>query len=261
MIARTDAELQREIAALQAELARRADEAADKERQLERYAADLRETFKQERARAPGAAALLHGHRARAVQRRRGARRVHRQARRARHRLRAADRTGDAAGAGRSRRQIEFGFLLHDIGKLAIPDAILFKPGPLTERGARADGPPSGDRRARSSARSSSWPSRCRSSATTTSAGTARGYPDGLRGEDIPLAARIFAVADVLDALTTDRPYRPASPLAEAREMILAEPGTHFDPEIIEAFAAIPVESLLRRRRPRSDERGLRRRS
>ena len=46
------------------------------------------------------------------------------------------------------------------------------------------------------------------------------GYPDGLAGEEIPLAARVFAVADVLDALTTDRPYRPASPLAEAREMI-----------------------------------------
>ena len=71
------------------------------------------------------------------------------------------------------------------------------------------------------------------------------GYPDGLRDTDIPLAARIFAVADVLDAITSDRPYRSASPLAQARQMILDASGTHFDPEIIDAFAAIPVASLL----------------
>jgi ribonuclease P protein subunit RPR2 len=72
------------------------------------------------------------------------------------------------------------------------------------------------------------------------------GYPDGLAGEDIPLAARVFAVADVLDALTTDRPYRPASPLREAREMIAADSGTHFDPEVIEAFNSIEDETFVR---------------
>jgi ribonuclease P protein subunit RPR2 len=66
------------------------------------------------------------------------------------------------------------------------------------------------------------------------------GYPDGLSGEEIPLVARVFAVADVLDALTTDRPYRPASPLSVAREMIVAESGTHFDPRVVDAFQSIP---------------------
>ena len=74
------------------------------------------------------------------------------------------------------------------------------------------------------------------SSAHITSAGTAHGYPDGLAGQDIPLPARVFAVADVLDALTTVRPYRPASPLGVARNMIVAESGQHFDPAVIEEF-------------------------
>ena len=78
------------------------------------------------------------------------------------------------------------------------------------------------------------------------------GYPDQLRRERIPMAARVFAVADVLDALTTDRPYRPASPLPEAREMIAAESGTHFDPDEIEVFRAIDddvFETIGRRMR------------
>ena len=65
------------------------------------------------------------------------------------------------------------------------------------------------------------------------------GYPDRLAAEEIPVSARVFAVADVLDALTTDRPYRPASPLKEARAMIVAETGTHFDPDVVEAFNEI----------------------
>jgi ribonuclease P protein subunit RPR2 len=67
-----------------------------------------------------------------------------------------------------------------------------------------------------------------------------RGYPDGLQGEEIPLAARVFAVADVLDALTTDRPYRPASSLSVARKMIVTESGKQFDPQVIAAFRSIP---------------------
>jgi ribonuclease P protein subunit RPR2 len=66
------------------------------------------------------------------------------------------------------------------------------------------------------------------------------GYPDGLSREAIPVEARVFAVADVLDALTTDRPYRPASPIAEARRMIVAEAGSHFDPAVIDAFGTVP---------------------
>jgi HD-GYP domain-containing protein (c-di-GMP phosphodiesterase class II) len=65
------------------------------------------------------------------------------------------------------------------------------------------------------------------------------GYPDGLKGEQIPLAARVFAVADTLDALTSDRPYRRAAGWAEAREVIRAESGTQFDPAVIAAYDSI----------------------
>ena len=65
------------------------------------------------------------------------------------------------------------------------------------------------------------------------------GYPDGLAAENIPLSARVFAVADVLDALTTDRPYRAGFPLRQARAMIMEESGTHFDPTVIDAFGGI----------------------
>ncbi|MDX6715293.1 MAG: hypothetical protein QOH30_1851, partial [Baekduia sp.] len=72
------------------------------------------------------------------------------------------------------------------------------------------------------------------------------GYPDRLAGDEIPLAARVFAVADVLDALTTLRPYRAPSPLAVAREMIAESAGTQFDPEVVAAFLEIPLERLDR---------------
>jgi ribonuclease P protein subunit RPR2 len=71
------------------------------------------------------------------------------------------------------------------------------------------------------------------------------GYPDGLAGEDIPLAARVFAVADVLDALTTDRPYRAGFPLRQARAMIMDESGTHFDPDVIAAFGGIEDQTFV----------------
>jgi ribonuclease P protein subunit RPR2 len=66
------------------------------------------------------------------------------------------------------------------------------------------------------------------------------GYPDGLEGAEIPLAARVFAVADTLDALTTDRPYRPAATLTYAREVIVAASGTQFDPDVVAAFNDVP---------------------
>jgi ribonuclease P protein subunit RPR2 len=62
------------------------------------------------------------------------------------------------------------------------------------------------------------------------------GYPDGLAGDEIPLAARIFAVADALDAMTSDRPYRPARRWDDARREILRESGAQFDPTVIDAF-------------------------
>lgn len=72
------------------------------------------------------------------------------------------------------------------------------------------------------------------------------GYPDGLAGEEIPLTARVFAVADVLDALTTDRPYRPRIALAQARQMIVESSGSHFDPQVVAAFCDVDDASIER---------------
>ena len=78
------------------------------------------------------------------------------------------------------------------------------------------------------------------------------GYPDGLAGEEIPLAARVFAVADTLDALTTDRPYRPA-PTGRARATeIRALTGTQFDPTVVAAFDTIPDDDVRRAPRGRA---------
>ena len=233
-----------EIERLRAELARREREAADNERQLERYAADLRETFKQERARSlqlsrsykATVRALAGAVEARDAYTGKHAERV------AAYGIEIARALGMAHPEAP---ELEFGFLLHDIGKVAIPDRILYKPGALTgeERALMNRHPVIGSEivagiefltEAAQVVRShhEHW--------------DGSGYPDGLQGEAIPLAARVFALADVLDALTTDRPYRPASPLAEAREIIRAGAGTHFDPRIVEAFNTIPDETFER---------------
>lgn len=69
------------------------------------------------------------------------------------------------------------------------------------------------------------------------------GYPRGLRGEEIPLGARIFAIADSLDAMTSDRPYRKGTTFASAREEIVRCAGKQFDPQIVETFLAMPNET------------------
>jgi HD-GYP domain-containing protein (c-di-GMP phosphodiesterase class II) len=66
------------------------------------------------------------------------------------------------------------------------------------------------------------------------------GYPKGLAGEDIPIGGRIFATADVFDALTTNRPYRPALSYREAAEFIAKESGSHFDPAVVDVFLVVP---------------------
>ncbi len=71
------------------------------------------------------------------------------------------------------------------------------------------------------------------------------GYPRGLRGEEIPLGARIFAVADTLDAMTSDRPYRRALPIAAAQEEIQHCSGTQFDPKVVEVFLSLPDSQWL----------------
>ena len=230
-------ELIREIERLRGELARREQEAADKELQLERYAADLRETFKQERQRSlelqqsymATVVALSNAVEARDAYTGKHAERVA-----AYGMLLARTMRIPLADAPAT----EFGFLLHDVGKVAIADAILYKPGRLTaeERAVMETHPVIGAEIIRDIEFLGSAGDVVRSHHERWDG---RGYPDRLAGEAIPLAARVFAVADVLDALTTDRPYRPASPLAEARAMIVRDAGTHFDPVVIEAFRAI----------------------
>jgi HD-GYP domain-containing protein (c-di-GMP phosphodiesterase class II) len=130
------------------------------------------------------------------------------------------------------------GAVLHDIGKVAIPDSILFKPGPLTDEeweimrrhpviAVEILNPASHLAPALPIPRShhEKW--------------DGSGYPDGLAGEQIPLSARIFAFADVYDALTSDRPYRSAWSQTEALDYIQKQAGTHFDPSIAPVFIAM----------------------
>ena len=137
-----------------------------------------------------------------------------------------------------------YGFLLHDVGKIGIPDGILLKPGPLS-------------------------PAERRKMETHTVLGEAmlsgvvflkgeglkivrshherwdgRGYPDGLAGGEIPLGARIFAVADALDAMTSHRPYRRALSWSSARAEILEQRKRQFDPDVVDAF--VTAEPKLR---------------
>jgi putative nucleotidyltransferase with HDIG domain len=230
------------VASLRARLARLEREAAARQRQLEHYAEDLREIFKQERNRAQElrrsykatVLALANAVEARDAYTGKHAQRV------AAYGLRIAHAAGVEVDP-----EVEFGFLLHDIGKVAVPDAILFKPGPLTaeERALMIKHPQIGSEILRhidflDEAKvvvlhhHERW--------------DGQGYPDGLSGEAIPLQARVFAVADTLDALTTDRPYRPAVGWAEARQAIRAEAGAQFDPAIVAAYETLPDEAFAR---------------
>jgi response regulator RpfG family c-di-GMP phosphodiesterase len=131
---------------------------------------------------------------------------------------------------------VGYGFLLHDVGKIGIPDRILQKAGPLNEGEARlmkthtvlgeqmlggvAFLQGEGIRVVRS--HHERW--------------DGHGYPDGAEGTDIPLAARIFAVADALDAMTSDRPYRPSLSWDAAGREIARQGKLQFDPRVVEAF-------------------------
>jgi HD-GYP domain-containing protein (c-di-GMP phosphodiesterase class II) len=230
------------VPVLRARLERTERQALARQRQLERYAADLREVFKQERARAQE---LRRSYRAtvralsNAVEARDAYTGMHAE------RVTAYGmQLARAAGLPvQGSPQTEFGFLLHDIGKVAIPDAILFKTGPLTEaeRALIARHPVVGSEILRDVDFLGEGKLVVRHHHERWD-GT--GYPDGLAGEDIPLAARVFAVADALDALTTDRPYRPACTLGEARAEILRSSGSQFDPAVVAAYDAIGDETF-----------------
>lgn len=137
--------------------------------------------------------------------------------------------------------ELGFGFFLHDIGKVGVPEHVLRKPGPLTADewevmrthpvlGAQIVAPIAflggAERLVR---HHHEW-------------FDGSGYPDGLRAEEIPLAARVFAVADAFDAMTSDRPYRPAMSLERALQEIVDGAGSQFDPEVVRVFIDLVEE-------------------
>ena len=133
---------------------------------------------------------------------------------------------------------VEYGFLLHDVGKIGIPDTILRKRGALTgpERLRMQRHTVIGERLLAEVPFLQGEALRVvRSHHERWDGG---GYPDGLAAEAIPVAARVFAVADTLDAMTSDRPYRRAPGWAAAHEEIVAEAGRQFDPDVVAAFRA-----------------------
>ena len=129
---------------------------------------------------------------------------------------------------------------LHDMGKIAIPDSVLMKAGPLTadETDVMRRHPKIGHQLL-----SGSQNRFIQAGAVIALRHHERydgsGYPDGLVGEEIPLEARIVAVADVFDALICRRVYKPPMPFEQARSIIAGERGRQFDPDVTDAFLAI----------------------
>jgi putative nucleotidyltransferase with HDIG domain len=140
---------------------------------------------------------------------------------------------------------IRWGALLHDVGKIGIADAILRKPGPLTneERQAMQQHPLMGFKMLEGiKFLDKAVPLVLEHHEKVDG----KGYPNGLQGESIFLGARIFAVADVYDALTSTRPYRKPISYEEAVEELKKGRGTHFDPQVLDAFLQIPKEDWLK---------------
>jgi response regulator RpfG family c-di-GMP phosphodiesterase len=142
-------------------------------------------------------------------------------------------------------KQLERGAYMHDIGKIGIPDSILLKPGKLTPEEAAVM-----QTHVRIGYELMSRVAFLASAAQIVLTHQERydgtGYPRGLMGEEIPLGARIFAVADTLDAMMSDRPYRQGRSYAVARAEIQSESGKQFDPQVVAAFLAIPEETWMR---------------
>jgi len=147
-----------------------------------------------------------------------------------------------ARAMGLPREQISVvarGAFLHDIGKMAVPDNILRKPGALTpdEVAIMREHAYRGYQMLKRipflhEASEIVYAHQERYDGT--------GYPRGLKGDEIPLGARIFSIADTLDAITSDRPYRPAQTLSAARKEIEVWSGRQFDPEIVKVFLSMP---------------------
>lgn len=131
--------------------------------------------------------------------------------------------------------EVSFGFMLHDVGKIGTPDAILQKPGPLTEEEwtIMRLHPEMGVKIVE--------PIGFGSTATEIILGhherwDGKGYPNRIGRDEIPLAARTFAIADAYDAMTSDRPYRPAMDPRDGLQAIKEVSGTMYDPELVEVF-------------------------
>jgi HD-GYP domain-containing protein (c-di-GMP phosphodiesterase class II) len=137
--------------------------------------------------------------------------------------------------------QLAYGFRLHDIGMIGVPASTLTKPGPLSA--AELD-----------EIREHPWLGERIVAPVPALGGTARyviachherwdgsGYPRGLRGMEIPLPARVFAVADAFDAMTHDHPYRDAMLVEAAQEEVRANAGLHFDPDVAETFLSLEL--------------------
>jgi response regulator RpfG family c-di-GMP phosphodiesterase len=137
-----------------------------------------------------------------------------------------------------------YGFLLHDVGKIGIPDGILQKPGPLSAAERRRMQTHTVLGEAMLSGVAFLKGEGLKIVRSHHERWDGRGYPDGLRSDEIPLGARIFAVADALDAMTSHRPYRRALSWQTARTEILGQRKRQFDPDVVDAF--VTSESRLK---------------
>jgi HD-GYP domain-containing protein (c-di-GMP phosphodiesterase class II) len=143
---------------------------------------------------------------------------------------------------------LRIGASLHDIGKVGIPDSVLLKPGPLTdaERAVIERHTVIGAETLESIRRRTGSDPLLAMSIDIALRHHERwdgmGYPDGVAADEIPLSARLVAVADVYDAITSERVYKPAMSHARACEIIVAGRGTHFDPRVVDAFSRVADE-------------------
>jgi HAMP domain-containing protein len=155
---------------------------------------------------------------------------------------RASRALADGLGLDPAQREaLELGALLHDIGEIRVPEAVLRRPGALTpeERLLVQGHPQAGVEILEAVPLLTPALDVVGSHHERFDGG---GYPQGLKGEEIPLVARIFAVVDALDAMIHDRPYRPAGPIEAALAVLKEEAGRHFDPRVVEAALAVGPE-------------------
>jgi HD-GYP domain-containing protein (c-di-GMP phosphodiesterase class II) len=144
----------------------------------------------------------------------------------------------DKMGSFLSNQDMRNAGLLHDVGKIRIPNEILYKPGKLTdeEYNLMKMHPIYSEQIVYPIA---SLRHLCPTIRAHHERWDGKGYPDQLAGQDIPMAARVLAVADVFDALSAKRPYKDAMPMAKVKQIMEEGRGTHFDPDMMDAFSRV----------------------